>query len=232
MMHGLIPVFYGFDAREEIGAHTFCSSVLHHATEPVALIPLHLPLFRKFYTAGHRDGTNAFIYTRFLIPYLQQWRGWAIFCDGADMIVKDDIAELWALRDDYKAVMVAPHDYKTKHPRKYVGTQMEADNRDYPRKNQSSVMLINCSHFAWRQMTPEKVNAMSGAELHQFGWIPDEQIGSLPLEWNWLCQEDGENQNAKLIHYSIGIPGFPHYSNAPHAADWAHAACKITHATP
>ena len=226
-----IPIYYGFDAREEIGAHTFCSSVIHHATAPIALIPLHLPLFADFYASGHRDGSNAFIYTRFLIPYLQLYRGWAIFCDGADMIVKDDIAKLWELRDDYKAVMVVPHDYKTKHPRKYIGTDMEADNHDYAKKNQSSVMLINCSHFAWRQMTPDKVASMSGSELHQFSWIPDEQIGHLPMEWNWLADEYGASRDAKLLHWTAGIPAFPAYCHAPHAADWAHAACKITHAT-
>ena len=45
----VIPLFYGFDPREEVGAHTFCSSVLHQAGRPVALIPLHLPLFASFY---------------------------------------------------------------------------------------------------------------------------------------------------------------------------------------
>jgi hypothetical protein len=197
----------------------------------VALIPLHLPMFEGFYQAGHRDGSNAFIYTRFLIPYLQLYRGWAVFCDGADMLVKDDIAELWALRDDYKAVMVAPHDYKTKHPRKYVGTSMEADNHDYRRKNQSSVMLINCGHFAWRQMTPEKVVQMTGPELHRFSWIPDEQIGALPKEWNWLCQEHGPNPDAKLLHWTAGIPAFPEYARTPHAQDWEEAAERVMHAT-
>jgi hypothetical protein len=226
-----IPIFHGFDPREEIGTHTFCSSVIHHASRPVSLIPLHLPMFRSFYAQGQRDGTNAFTFTRFLIPFLQQFRGWAVFADGADMLCKADISELWALRDEYKAVMVAPHDYKTKNPRKYIGTDMEADNRDYPRKNQSSLMLINCAHFAWRQMTPEMVQAKSGAELHGFAWIPDSQIGHLPLTWNWLVDEYGANREAQLLHFTSGIPAFPHYSNAPHAADWAAAACKITHAT-
>jgi lipopolysaccharide biosynthesis glycosyltransferase len=227
----VIPLYFGFDEREEIGSHVFCSSVIHHASRPVSLIPLHLPLFRSFYAPGLRDGTNAFIYTRFLIPFLQGFRGWAIFADGADMICKTDIAQLWALRDEYKAVMVAPHDYKTKHARKYVGTKMEADNRDYPRKNQSSLMLVNCAHFAWRQMNPETVTAMSGEDLHRFSWIPDDQIGLLPLEWNWIVDEYGANKDAHLLHWTAGIPGFPHYANAPHAADWAHAATKITHKT-
>ena len=226
----MIPIFYGFDPREEVGAHTFCSSVLHTASRPVGLIPLHLPLFSGFYNAGQRDGTNAFIYTRFLIPYLQEFKGWAIFCDGADMIVKDDIADLWALRNPYMAVQVVKHDYKTRHPRKYVGTPMESANEDYPCKNWSSVMLINCNHFAWRQMTPEKVAAMTGSQLHRFSWIPENQVGDLPPEWNWLADEYGENPRAKLLHWTAGIPAWPAYRDTPHANDWFEANRWINHA--
>lgn len=226
----MIPLYYGFDPREEVGTHTFVSSVVHRASHPVSLVPLHLRLFRSFYSAGQRDGTNAFIYTRFLIPFLQDFKGWAIFCDGADMVMRADVAELWALRDHYKAVQVVQHDYKTKHPRKYVGTSMEAANADYPRKNWSSVMLINCGHFAWRQMTPEAVESMSGPELHRFGFIPEDRIGELPAEWNWLPQEYGENPDAKLLHYTCGIPAWESYKDTPQAADWFVANAMVNHA--
>ena len=216
----MIPVYVGFDPREEAGTHVFVSSLLEHATTPVSVVPLHLPLFRSFYAPDCRDGTNAFIYTRFLIPFLQGWRGWALFVDGADMLLKADVSELWALRDHYKAVQVVKHDYKTKHPRKYVGTQMEAENHDYERKQWSSVMLINCGHFRWRDITPETVARMSGAELHRFSWMPDDLIGELPAEWNWLCQEHGHNPEAKLIHFTAGTPAFKHYAKTPHADDF------------
>lgn len=225
----MIPVFYGFDPREEVGSHTFCSSVIHHASIPVALAPLHLPML-PMYSGGARDGTNAFIYSRFLIPHLCCFKGWAIFADGADMIVKADIAELFALRDYRKAVQVVKHDYKTKHPRKYVGTSMEADNRDYPCKNWSSVMLINCGHLRWRDVTPQAVASMSGADLHRFSFLDPAFVGELPKEWNWLADEYGDNPDAKLLHWTAGIPAWPAYSNAPHADDWAQAAMKVTHA--
>lgn len=223
----MIHLFYGFDPREEVGSHTFASSVIHHATEPVMLCPLHLPML-PMYAGGQRDGTNAFIYSRFLIPYLMGYKGWAIFADGADMIVKADIAELWGLRDESKAVQVVKHDYKTRHPRKYVGTSMEAANADYPRKNWSSLMLINCER--WRKVTPDAVSNWSGAELHRFAFLADESVGDLPAEWNWLADEYEENQGAKLLHWTAGIPAWPRYSNAPHAVDWASAALKVTHA--
>jgi lipopolysaccharide biosynthesis glycosyltransferase len=160
---GVIPLFAGFDPREEIGYHTFTSSVIHRATEPVAIAPVDQKVLRKVWGAGHRDGSNSFIYTRFLVPYLMGYQGFAIFADGADMICLGDIAELWALRDPYKAVQVVKHDYRTKHPRKYVGTRMESDNPDYPRKNWSSLMLINCAHYNWRKITPEAMTGSSGS---------------------------------------------------------------------
>lgn len=226
----MIRLFHGFDPREEVGTHTFCSSVIHHASEPVAMIPLHLPMLPE-YKGGQRDGTNAFIYSRFLIPHLCGYEGFAIFADGADMICRADIAELWAMRDPYLAVQVVKHDYKTKHPRKYVGTKMEAENRDYPCKNWSSVMLINCAHYDWRRITPETVATMSGAELHRFSFLADRFIGEIPAEWNWLADEYGENNEAKLLHWTAGIPAWKQYQNAPHAGDWNAAHSWVNHAS-
>jgi hypothetical protein len=148
------------------------------------------------------------------------------------MLCRADISELWALRDHYKAVQVVKHDYKTKHPRKYVGTAMESENRDYPAKNWSSVMLINCSHFDWRQMTPEKVEKMDGAALHAFEWVRDpELVGELPVEWNWLADEYGKNPDAKLCHWTCGTPGFQHYRNAPHAEEFRDQLRLVNHLT-
>lgn len=216
----MIQVFAGFDDREAIGYHTFCASVIHYASEPVSISPLSLRSLHKVYAGGQRDGTNAFIYSRFLIPYLCGFQGFAIFVDGADMIVKDDIAKLWALRDPFKAVQVVKHDYKTKHPRKYVGTAMEAKNDDYPKKNWSSVMIINCAHYAWRNMTPDKVEQSPGYYLHRFEFIEDRFIGELPKEWNWLADEYGDNPDAKLCHWTCGIPAFSAYAETPMAEDW------------
>lgn len=227
----MIPVYIGFDTREEAGSHVFASSLINRASQPVSIVPLHLDLFSAFYRAGHRDGSNAFIYTRFLIPFLQDFKGWAMFCDGADMLMREDVSELWALRDYYKAVMVVKHDYKTRHPRKYVGTQMEADNHDYPRKQWSSVMLINCGHFAWRQMTPEMLRTMTGPDLHSFKWMNEEVIGELPVEWNWLADEFGPNPDAKLLHWTAGSPGFLHYRNAPHAEEFRNQLRFVNHMT-
>lgn len=226
-----VQLFAGFDEREEVGYHAFCSSVIQRATVPVSITPLSLGTVQRIYGAGHRDGSNGFIYLRFLIPYLMGYEGWAIFCDGSDMLMRADIAELWEQRDPYKAVQVVKHDYRTKHQRKYVGTSMEADNADYPRKQWSSVMLINCSHYAWRDMTPTKVASMTGRYLHRFEFIDDDRIGDLPKEWNHLVGEQDENPDAKLAHFTLGVPGFPNYKDSEHAGEWFKAVARVNHAT-
>lgn len=229
----MINLYYGFDPRESIGAHVFQHSVLTRSSLPVSFIPLHLDNMRKFYEEWHTDGTNNFIYSRFLIPYLQGYQGWALFMDGADMLCLDDIAELWALRDPYgKAVQVVKHDYTTSSKRKYIGTEMEADNEDYERKNWSSVMLINCAHFAWRQVTPDFVQRSSGSILHRFAFMVDDEIGELPKEWNHIVTEQAPNPDAKLIHYSLGIPGFKHYSHCEFSDSWFNERAALEWSSP
>jgi hypothetical protein len=167
---------------------------------------------------GQQDGTNAFIFSRYLIPYLQGYNGCAIFCDG-DMHVDADIYELWELRDKTKAVQVVKHNYDTKNHRKYIGTPIENDNIDYPRKNWSSVMIFNCGHPSNLILTPEYVSEAGGSILHRFQWLRDEEIGSLPPEWNHLVGEY-EPSPAKLYHHTLGSPGFSYYAECESSRSW------------
>ena len=213
----MIPLFVGYDPREALVYHTFCQSVIEQASQPVSFIPLHQPMLQGF--DGQQDGTNAFIFSRYLVPYLSGFGGAALFVDG-DMIVNTDICELLDLYDPDKAVQVVKHDYTTRQPRKYINTPLANDNIDYPRKNWSSVTLWNCAHESNKILVPEFVADAGGAFLHQFSWLDDEEIGSLPLEWNWLEYEYPENEDAKLIHHTLGSPAFKHYSESPSSKDF------------
>jgi lipopolysaccharide biosynthesis glycosyltransferase len=211
-----IPVFVGYDPREAVTYHVCANSIIRNASAPVAIIPLALNLFED-YIETHTDGSNHFIYSRFLVPHLMEYTGHAIFIDG-DMIVRGDILDLWNLRDVYKDVQVVKHDYKTKMPVKYLG----AKNEDYPRKNWSSVILWNCNSFPNRKLTPDYIQRSTGAELHRFTWLDDARIGELPPEWNWLPDEYGANPNAKLLHYTLGSPCFHEFATTPQGDEWHH----------
>ena len=209
-----IPVFVGYDPREAVAYHTCVNSIIRNSSQPVAIVPVALNLFQD-YAETHTDGSNHFIYTRFLVPYLCDYEGHAIFIDG-DMIVRGDIAELWAYRSYRHDVQVVKHDYKTKMQEKYLGSV----NEDYPRKNWSSVILWNCSSFPNRKLTPEFVQKATGAKLHRFTWVDDQRIGELPPEWNWLPDEYGVNLDAKLLHYTLGTPCFHEFADTPQGDEW------------
>lgn len=212
-----MDIFTGYDPREAVGWHVFAQSVMDHASGPVSFHPLQ----RKH--NGAPQGSNDFTFSRFLIPHMMGWSGMALFVDGVDMLCRADIAQLFELWRCDLAVQVVKHDYETKHPIKYIGTALESGNPDYARKNWASVMLINCGHMAWRRVTPETIWKMKPLDLLGLRFIEDERIGELPREWNWLADEYGENAEAKLLHFTAGIPAMPHYADAPHANEWAAA---------
>jgi lipopolysaccharide biosynthesis glycosyltransferase len=209
-----IPIFIGYDPREAIAFHTCVNSIIRHASRPVSIMPMALNNFGD-YTETHTDGSNQFIYSRFLVPHLMDYQGQAIFMDG-DMIVRGDIAELWDMRDLNKDVQVVKHDYKTRMPVKYLGSK----NEDYPRKNWSSVMIFNCQNYPTRKLTPEYIQKSTGAHLHRFQWTSDDRVGALPPEWNWLPDEYGANPDAKLLHYTLGTPCFHEFATTPMADEW------------
>lgn len=212
----MINIFIGYDHREAIAYHVCSNSIIRHSTKPISLTPLALKNLQD-YEEKHTDGSNQFIYSRFLVPHLMNYQGWAIFMDG-DMIVRDDINKLWELRDESKAVMVVKHEYQTKMSEKYLG----AKNENYPRKNWSSVILWNCGHPANKSVTPEFVQNATGAQVHRFTWLSDDLIGELPKEWNWLDVEYQWNPDAKLVHYTLGTPCFHEFANQGDFADEWH----------
>ena len=166
----------------------------------------------------HDDGSNAFIYSRFLVPYLCGFQGYALYVDG-DMLCRDDIDKLVDEIDPFAAVSVIKHDYKTKFPIKYCGNK----NEDYPKKNWSSVMFWDCGHIKNKRLTPEYIMTNTGSHLHRFEWLENDftdLVGKLPIEWNWLVSEYDYNADAKLVHFTIGTPCFHNFKNCDYADEW------------
>ena len=212
----MLKIFVGFDGKvEPVAYHTFCQSVIEKSSIPVSFTPLALNTLSE-YKETHTDGSNAFIYSRFLVPYLCDFKGMALFVDG-DMICRADIAEILWEHDQDEAVKVVKHYYQTKHPIKYLGSK----NEDYPKKNWSSVMLWNCSHHLNKQLTPKFVMEKQGKYLHRFEWLKHEdQVGKLDAAWNWLETEYEYNPDAKLIHHTLGTPCFKDYQSTDYAQEW------------
>ena len=176
-MNEIIDLAVGFDQREAVAYHTFVQSVVEKSSIPVRFLPLNMNSLSS-YSETHSDGSNDFIYSRFLVPFLVGFKGWVIYADG-DMICVEDIKKLWNIRNDKFAVQVVQHNYETKVTEKYWGNK----NENYPRKNWSSLVLWNCEHEKHKILTPDFIQKQTGAFLHRFNWLEDKDIGNIDANY-------------------------------------------------
>ena len=213
-------VFVGYDTREDI-AYQVCEFSIKRFNANVAITPLvqHELRQKKIYWREiDKLASTEFTFTRFLVPHLMNFKGWALFID-CDIVFLEDVNNLFSLADDRYAVMCVKHEFNPK-----PGLKMDGQIQTvYPRKNWSSVVLWNCAHPSNEKITVDSVNNpnFDGAYFHRFSWLKDEEIGELPCDWNWLVgwykKDDGV---PRAIHYTEGGPWFKNYRNCEFNQDW------------
>lgn len=224
-------VFIGWDPREQTAFDVCRWSLARRCSRPVSVYPIMEKTLRHMeppmYWRRHemREGklwdtvsqapmSTEFAITRFLTPHLAQ-EGWALFID-CDMLVLGDISDLFKKADPKYAVQVVKHLHIPTETEKMDGQIQTA----YPRKNWSSVVLWNCDHPSNHKLSVEDVNSLPGRDLHRFCWLEDDEIGSLPLDWNYLVDVSPEIDRPLLAHYTLGTPDMPGYEKGPWADKW------------
>ena len=216
-----LNVYIGYDPKESVAWHVLAQALMETSSSPLAIHPVNL---RNYSTYFKRDvdqqQSNEFSFSRFMVPFLQNYSGIAVFMD-CDMLVRSDITELFSIAkaNQDKAVHVVKHDYVPKDKVKFLGQQQF----NYPRKNWSSVVVWNCSHPANKKVDLDFVNSGTGAELHRFSWLKDSEIGELDLYWNWLVGEYSSSlafDKVRNVHWTVGGPYFNEYSNVEFSDEW------------
>jgi hypothetical protein len=222
-----LRVFVGWDSREDIAYQVCRHSLLRHASVPVTVTPLRQTDLRAqglYARPADPLAATEFTYTRFLVPHLAGYRGWALYCD-CDFLWRADIAALFALADDRYGAMCVHHDHRPPETMKMDGKTQTL----YPRKNWSSLILYNCDHPATRALAPDVVNRETGAYLHRFQWLADAAIGALPETWNWLegwCAKPASD-HPNVIHYTRGGPWFETWRQVDYADLWLSEARRL-----
>lgn len=234
-----LRVFIGWDPREQDAWQVAERSLRRHASVALAIQPLVLESLRSsglYQRPTERRGAGLwdeisgapmateFALTRFLVPHLAGYRGWALFCD-CDFLWRDDVAELLAFADDKYALMCVPHAMAGQPAEKMDGQVQAA----YYRKNWSSLMLVNCGHLAHAGQL-ERVNRWPGLWLHQFRWLQAEDVGFLPESWNWLEGVSKPDMPVCAVHYTRGIPRMAGYEQSAYADEWRMTLEEATHA--
>lgn len=217
-------IFIGYDSRENLAYEVCKSSLISRCKQPQQLdiVPLKLKdLIKSGVYKREVDplASTEFTFSRFLVPHLAGFEGWALFID-CDFLYLDDVRKLFAFKNEDYAVMCAQHDYAPKEETKMDGQQQHI----YPRKNWSSMVLWNCGHKSNKQVTADFVNNpdITGQYVHRFSWLKDGEIGELSHEWNWLVgwykePMDGE---PRALHFTEGGPWFKEYQKCEYAVDW------------
>jgi hypothetical protein len=133
---------------------------------------------------------------------------------------------LLEVADEDKALQVVKHDFALKERAKMTG----AEQRAYPRKWWSAVVLWNTTHPSHSTLRLNDVNCRPGTFLHRFGWLPDEEIGDLPPGWHWLEGYDEplpDGDLPELIHYTRGGPWFADWHAVDYAEEWRTVAREM-----
>lgn len=234
----MFKVFIGYDGREPAAYQVALRSLRAHASEQPLVQPLVTAHMRgeglywrpeefrggiRYDVISNAPMSTEFALTRFLVPALCDFEGWALFCD-CDFMFRADIAELFALRDESKAIQVVQHSYAPLSTTKMDNQPQAA----YPRKNWSSLILWNCAHPAHRNLDLDEINSVPGLKLHAFWWLADSLIGGLPEQWNWLetiSPTTGRNYSLadgqiSAVHFTNGTPDMPGHEQSAFAHEW------------
>jgi hypothetical protein len=189
-----LRIFIGYDHRQAVSYNVLQFSIFRRCSKPVAITPLFLQTLPLT-----RTGLTPFTYSRFLVPWLCGYQGWALFLD-LDYLCLADMAELFRFTDDRYAVMVS------KNAKKFEW---------------ASMMMFNCGHPANQMLTPDYVQDPQRCTApHAIDWVPEELVGDLPREWNHLVGYDPPREDAKLVHYTQGMPVFEETSGSEYTEEW------------
>ena len=191
-----MQIFIGYDPRQPIAEAVLRHSIASRSSKPIPITRLQLdqlPIVRR--------GLTEFTYSRFLVPYLCDYKGMGLFMD-ADMLCLDDIVHLFEEFNPEHAVQVVKNKQRFEWP---------------------SLMLFNCEKC--KVLTPEFVDTSD--QLFKMTWG---DVGELPAEWNYCVGYDPvpnespmhftEHINVNIIHYTKGIPVWPETQDCTFAEAW------------
>ena len=234
-------VFIGWDSRESVASEVSEHSIRRRTRTELEINFLkHVDLrsrglFSRPWLVDGKTGnlidvidgkpfSTEYSHTRFLIPHIMNYKGWALYVDG-DMIFLSDIKKLIAVANDKYALMCVKHKGQPVQNSVKMNGRLK---RQYYRKNWSSLMLINCSHPSNKWLTQERANLSNGIDLHMLCWLEEHEIGEIPGTYNYISgishrlgnRDDGKPILPDCVHYTEGGPWNAENIDVPFSDLW------------
>jgi hypothetical protein len=210
----MLKIFIGYDLEKE-DCYNVCRFSLLKRTDDVEIIRIGNSILSNdiWYRKKNNLETTEFSICRFLTPFLSEYKGISIFMDD-DFLWRCDIKSILDYFDSSKAVMVCQHDYVPKYTTKWLNNKQTV----YEKKNWSSLMMFNNEHPDCLKLSVENVNEQTGLWLHQFKWT--DNVGAIPLSYNFLVGEYKEYKNINAFHFTNGCPIFDDCKTQDFAEEW------------
>lgn len=226
----LDTIYIGYDPREQAAVDVLIYTIRTLASRPLNIVTLNATQLRRvglYRRAPHINSTcwgkprldhmidlfderpfsTEFSFTRFLVPHLNLYEGYALFMD-CDMYFREDPCRVfdYCAEDNKHALWCVKHKYE---PAPEESTKMYGcPQTRYSRKNWSSFMVFNCGHPAHQNLTVDDVSTKPGRWLHNLMWLDDDMIGDLDEKWNWLDGHSAETVIPANVHFTTGGPWF------------------------
>ena len=167
---------------------------------------------------------NPFARTRYLVPLIDYKpdHKWVAFVDDDFLFFKNPLS-LYKTLDDSKMLYCCKQpEYVSVTTVKMAGKEKRKGwrNINYPRKNWSSLMIFNKEEFP---LTVEEIFHSPMSYLHQLEWTgSEENIGSIPLEWNWLVGEEHcpDREDISAAHFTLGGPWYEEWPKSIYDKPW------------
>lgn len=226
-----LDIYIGFNSSnygQQLAYEVCKRSLLHHNPN----LKIHKLVKKELEDKGifnrtDNTGSTEFTYTRFLVPYLNNYEGYALFCDS-DFLWQCNIKELFdsciyeiddfdTLVENDFTVACVKHEYQQCNG----STKMNGLSQEwYPRKNWSSLMLFNCNKC--KNLTPLAINSNTPKYLHRMEWCTNNQILSIDKSYNYLVDYYGDlkDDDIKALHFTDGGPWHPGYEDCLFADQW------------
>jgi|TARA_R100000353_G_scaffold174328_2_gene142066 hypothetical protein len=211
-----MKIFIGHDSRYPQATEVCERSIIDHNPDLKDQIHfLDKEILKQSELYGRKDlpgESTEFSFTRFYIPMLCNYDGIAMFCDN-DFLWQCDPTEMIKYLGDNDIAVVQHEDYNV------TKNKMDGiENKSYPRKNWSSLIIYNCSKL--QHLTKEYLDNATAAQLHELRWAKN--IGSIPPKYNWLVglYENCGCTQLKGLHFTEGGPWFDKYKNCEFSEEW------------
>ena len=207
-------IFIGHDTRYKM-ATLVCQKSIREFNPDIKISWLDKHKLKDKGVYGRKDlpgESTEFSFTRFYIPLLMHYSGIAMFCDNDFLWMCDPMEVVEYMRPNDAIAVVQHKDYNVKE------TKMDGvENKQYPRKNWSSLIVFNCDKL--KHMTKEYVDKATASHLHELRWVDDNALGNIPDNYNVLVGTH-DTLGARALHYTNGGPWFKEYTNSEKSLDW------------